>query len=171
MYAKIKLSKIVDIHNLASMGRQIVLGGTKWNQPAEDMYIAAGWLPVRHATLTGRQKHGAAVVLPDAVEFPAVALDADELAAAIEADVAKVRAVAVGLIDGIAHWSSAPMVFDKSKNLKPKSKAIQQWVESVWGLFYQRAGQLEAGVPWSDTMLDFSALGPCPYKIKDAMME
>ncbi len=63
------------------------------------------------------------------------------------------------------------MVFDKASKGKPKSLAIKNWVESCWNLYYQREGQLDAGMPWDESYLDFTVIGPCPYKIKEAMVE
>lgn len=74
-------------------------------------------------------------------------------------------------IDIVAHWTAGPMVFDKASKGKPKASAIKTWVETCWGLYYQRLGQLEAGMVWDISYLDFSVVGPCPHSIKDAMLE
>jgi len=72
---------------------------------------------------------------------------------------------------GRIHSTAAPMIFDKAKANKPKCLAIKTWVETCWGLYYQRLDILSGGGDWSETFLDFSVIGPIPYTIYDAMVE
>jgi len=127
-------------------------------------------VPIVYSPLAEGQKHGDPVVYLDRVEFTAVSKDSNELDVDLAMRIDQIDSAARALIDGSAHWTSGPMIWDKSKS-KQKSNAIKIWVELIWGLYYQRVEFLKSGGAWSDELLDFSVLGPCPYNVKDAMLE
>lgn len=47
---------------------------------------------------------------------------------------------------------------------KPKCIAVQNWIQGLWALYYER----KAG---TSTNCNFSAAGPCPHSIPDLMTE
>lgn len=72
-------------------------------------------------------------------------------------------------IDAKAHWSAAPMIYEKAKGSKPLSKALNDWVESCWNDFEIKVGQLMTGTPFDETMLIFPA--PPDVSVLDARKE
>lgn len=66
------------------------------------------------------------------------------------------------------HWSAGPMIFDKAKENKPKSKALKEWAEGCWVQFYTNSAILEAGGQWDDAMLVYPEK---PFTAKEAMEE
>jgi hypothetical protein len=73
-------------------------------------------------------------------------------------------------IDQSAHWSAGPIIYDKAKANKPKSKAIKEWTEACWAQFYTNRATLEAlgGAAWDESMLVYPV---SPYSVWEAMNE
>lgn len=53
----------------------------------------------------------------------------------------------------------------------PKSKAIMDWVNSVFLVAYTREAQVNGGMPFTPEMLDFSSCGPMPHTVAEALQE
>lgn len=52
---------------------------------------------------------------------------------------------------------------------KPKSLAIQAWIQSIWNLYYQRKALVTDNLDQS--YLDFSSCGVIPYTVPELMSE
>lgn len=66
------------------------------------------------------------------------------------------------------------LLVDRMTRVDPpnvKALACEQWLLAIRTEQYNRMAQLEAGLPWSDDMADFSAFGDKPYTIGQLMME
>lgn len=50
-------------------------------------------------------------------------------------------------------------------NNKPKAKAVQEWINLIWQVYYTRKAEL------ANNDLDFSSVGPCPHSIPELMSE
>ena len=128
-------------------------------------------IPVVYAELTESQKYGEPILEADRRYYPAVAKSAEALAGELASKLEQMDAACRSYIDKHAHWTAAPMIWDKAKGGKPKAADIKAWVEAVWGLYYQRLANLAAGGAWDDSYLDFSVVGPCPHRIVNALQE
>lgn len=128
-------------------------------------------VPEIYETLTENQKYGDMIISIDSVTIPAIPRTQEELNGELEMRIQSMTDAAGYYINKFAHWTSGPMIYDKAKQGKVKSKVITDWTFAVWELFYFRLASLEAGQPWSEDYLDFSSIGPCPYPIKDAIGE
>ena len=53
---------------------------------------------------------------------------------------------------------------------RPKCIAVQQWIQSIWNLYYQRKYYIKKE-PISDELLDFSVCGPMPYSVPELTSE
>ncbi len=51
---------------------------------------------------------------------------------------------------------------------KPKCVAVQDWIKSIWTLYYQRKAAMG---PEFSPSLDFSSCGPCPHTVPELMEE
>ena len=54
---------------------------------------------------------------------------------------------------------------------KPKSKAVQTWLTSLWNLYYKRKASLSSTVLIDSALLDFSSIGEIPSTVPDLMAE
>lgn len=52
---------------------------------------------------------------------------------------------------------------------KPKCTAVQNWVKSIWQLYYSRKASVSA--VYQEALNDFSSCGPMPYSISELMIE
>lgn len=52
----------------------------------------------------------------------------------------------------------------------PKSVAVKNWINSIWALYYQRKATMNH-YPISESDLDFSSCGPCPYSVPELIAE
>lgn len=52
---------------------------------------------------------------------------------------------------------------------KPKSLAVTAWIQSIWGLYYQRKPMVTAIRDAS--LFDFSMCGPMPYSVPELIAE
>ena len=52
---------------------------------------------------------------------------------------------------------------------KPKSVAIQGWIQSIWNLYYSRKPTVTH--LYDPTLLDFSSCGPIPHTVPELMQE
>lgn len=152
--------------------KSLVVDGQKLTSPnTAEQFIAAGWLLRINPVFTDKQHVGVVAILSaSSYTFEVIDKDAAELAHDFAVRLQMLSDAAAAYIDAAAHWTAGAMVWEKAKS-KPKSSAIQGWVESIWGLYYEREAALEAGGEWSTDLLDFSILGPIPYKIKEALAE
>lgn len=121
---------------------------------------------------------GEPVVYADRVEIPAIPKTQAELDAERDQRIQQMEQAVVNYIEtkggqnkGRIHFTAAPMVDRKAAAAKPKSKAINDWAQSCWMLYYQREAALLAGAPWEGAMLDFSSCGTMPYTLLEAMQE
>jgi hypothetical protein len=51
----------------------------------------------------------------------------------------------------------------------PKAVAVQNWITSVWGLYYQRKPLITH--EWSGDLMDFNPCGPMPFTVPELMAE
>lgn len=51
---------------------------------------------------------------------------------------------------------------------KPKCVAVQNWIKSIWQLYYERKATMNADI---SPNVDFSSCGPCPHTVPELMEE
>lgn len=71
-------------------------------------------------------------------------------------------------VDKNLHWSSGPMVFDKAKENKPKSKALKEWVETCYAQMANNKGIIAGGGAFTDEMLVYPEQ---PCEVSEALEE
>lgn len=169
-YARIENNTVAEIRTVGDK-RYVIHSDRKVYQPKAADYLSAGWLPIVEPVVGDNQVTGEYIVNADNVTRAVIDKTPDELSAELAMHIQMMDMSARQYIDEKVHWTAGPMVFDKAKLKMPKSKAIKEWTESLWNEFYTRVAMLEGGVPWDESMLDFSSVGPIPYTIKEAMVE
>lgn len=76
-------------------------------------------------------------------------------------------------------YISGPSLIALGKGLimsKPKSEAILNWINTIWGIYYQRKAIIqnfpeETLDSLDPSYIDFSSVGPMPYSIPELMVE
>lgn len=169
-YARIFNNTVAEIRSVGDK-RYIIHSGRKVYRPRHGDYQAAGWLPVIEPVVRDEQILGDFVVYENKVMQAVVAKPREQVAAELAAHIKMIDMAVRQYIDDRVHWTAGPMIFDKARAKMPKSKAIKEWTEALWQEYYTRVAMLENGEPFSESMLDFSIIGPMPYPIKEAMME
>lgn len=169
-YASIVENTVAEIR-LVGDKRFVIHSGRKVYKPKEVDYLAAGWLPVIEPVVGDNQVLGGYIINADSVTQSVIDKTPEDVAAELAMHIQMMDMAARQYIDDKVHWTAGPMVFDKAKGNLPKSKAIKEWTEVLWNEFYTRVAMLEGGVPWDESMLDFSSVGPIPFTIKEAIQE
>lgn len=118
-------------------------------------------LPVNRMSEEELAANGYVRYIPETVEV-------EPYVPSIEERIQQLDQACRGHIDKSAHWTAAPMIWDKAKGGKPKSLAVKACMETCWNQFYTNAAHLEGGAPWDDAMLVYPDV---PYSMQEAMME
>jgi hypothetical protein len=147
---------------------------SNFNALSDDELAVHGFYETIKESLTENQKHSEPVIdenlkkiMYSAVDKTQEELDV-EAQAIINNHIIEIEALAVKKIDSSSHWSAAPMVYDKARGNKPKSKAIKEWTEGIWTKYFTHKAELLAGVPYNEEMINFP---DSPYAIAEAMAE
>lgn len=173
IYSKIENGVVIESQTVGKhRGKPLEYGGKKFANPQAAHYAAAGWKRrADQVVADGQELTALAIVAGNSYTLQIKEKTVEDKKSILAARMQALDMAARQYIDDKVHWTAGPMIFDKAKAKAPKSKAIKEWTESLWLEYYTRVAMLEAGEPWVDTMLDFSSVGPIPYKIKEAMAE
>lgn len=144
----------------------------------DEIIEALGFAPVTPAAQPDHNPLTEAVTEIDPVEVDGVwtqqwavtPLDEARVETNKRAQIRALDAAAREYIDSEMHWVVGIVVRRKAQAGKPKSQAVEDWLQAVITTYLTRAQAVRNGTH-DPAHLDFSSVGPCPYSMAEVLVE